>query len=422
MTNLLKTTLKSFASLVLTTCLLFTGCNSSDAPSENPTTPPKGTPTPTQTTQDLTPEETKITTPDNICYSIADPVTVNNMSIYLIHGEDTIKDDFLTLNETLENKQVTIKETSNVSELLVSNSSDKPVFIQAGEIIKGGKQDRTFAYDFIVPPNSRELKITTHCVESNRWAQRGRESVGTFNSSKMALNNSNRSNAQHLQLQETVWQDVADVQTTLRSNLDTNVKDARSATSMQLTLENKKLKKESGEYESKYKDLLKDKKNVIGYALTVNGKIVNIDIYANSQLFRKLWDKNLKSSIVEAIIKSGDKKKYEEVSVKEIEKTITGAPQKKTGSKHVNKETSIEEYQETNRGNIQTIYGKKRIHNYYYNCEKPKNSSKQMVPQGNRQRLQLQNNEPVQQLENLPVQQENNNETPDNDEENNTRE
>src|SRR5687768_12030165 len=89
-------------------------------------------------------------------YRIDEPAIYKNLAVFLIHGEDQAGvGDILTLQEAMAKDVLVVHETSNVNELLVENrSSQFDVFIQAGDIVKGGKQDRVLAVDVIVPPNS----------------------------------------------------------------------------------------------------------------------------------------------------------------------------------------------------------------------------------------------------------------------------
>jgi hypothetical protein len=72
---------------------------------------------------------------------LSGPHTVDNLTLFFIHGPDTLKGDYLTLQEAMRDKKVIVHETENVNELAVENVSDKAVYIQSGEIVKGGKQD-----------------------------------------------------------------------------------------------------------------------------------------------------------------------------------------------------------------------------------------------------------------------------------------
>ena len=107
------------------------------------------------------------------------------MAIYLIHGKDVIRrTKFLTLQEALTQKQIIVHETGNVQQLEVENvSADFEVFIQVGDIVKGGKQDRVLSFDMLVPPRSGRVSIAACCVESGRWRQRGGEDARQFSES-----------------------------------------------------------------------------------------------------------------------------------------------------------------------------------------------------------------------------------------------
>src|SRR5262245_50308170 len=86
-------------------------------------------------------------------WTVSEPFTHQNLAVYLIRGKDVIPGKkFLTLQEALEQKKAIVHETGNVNQLAVENvSADFEVFIQAGDIVKGGQQDRVLAYDLVVP-------------------------------------------------------------------------------------------------------------------------------------------------------------------------------------------------------------------------------------------------------------------------------
>src|SRR5438046_116 len=91
--------------------------------------------------------------------TVSGPFTHANLTIFPIHGKDTVTGrKLLTLQEALEQKKVVVHETSTVNELSVENvADDAEVFIQSGDIVKGGRQDRLLATDLIVPPKSGKV-------------------------------------------------------------------------------------------------------------------------------------------------------------------------------------------------------------------------------------------------------------------------
>src|SRR5687768_7742861 len=96
---------------------------------------------------------------------ISGPYTEGNLSIFFLHGKDQLAGKkILTLDEALKARKVVVHETKNVSELSIENVSDQEVFVQAGDIVKGGQQDRTLALDMLIPPKSGKLPVNSFCV------------------------------------------------------------------------------------------------------------------------------------------------------------------------------------------------------------------------------------------------------------------
>src|SRR5439155_26751512 len=88
-------------------------------------------------------------------YRLEGPFTHGNLSVFLIHGQDRIKGQtFITLQEALIQKKVIVRETREVNELSIENVSGEEVYVQSGDIVKGGQQDRMMAVDLILPPRS----------------------------------------------------------------------------------------------------------------------------------------------------------------------------------------------------------------------------------------------------------------------------
>src|SRR5262249_5097413 len=174
-----------------------------------------------------------------LALQLAGPFTHENLTIFLIRGDDQMKGrKFLTLDEALEQKKVVVHETKNVNELAIENTSNDEVFIQAGDIVKGGQQDRLIAVDLIVPPKSGKVPLASFCVEAGRWAQREGEAAEQFGSSKSSAPSKDLKLAARVaRSQRGVWDNVAMAQKKLSDNVGADVKAAKSETSLQLSLE-----------------------------------------------------------------------------------------------------------------------------------------------------------------------------------------
>src|SRR5262249_14822012 len=92
---------------------------------------------------------------------LSGPYAHGNLTVFLIHGPDRVKGkNFLTLDEALGQKKAVVHETKSVNELAIDNlSADQEVFIQAGDIVKGGQQDRVLSYDLVVPAGTRNMPL-----------------------------------------------------------------------------------------------------------------------------------------------------------------------------------------------------------------------------------------------------------------------
>ena len=118
---------------------------------------------------------------------ISGPHTHENLSIYFLHGTSKKGPVPLTLGEAMAGGHVIVHETGDVQRLMIENTSDKEVFVQAGDIVKGGRQDRVLTISLVLPPKSGKLPIGAYCVEQGRWARRGIESTRKFSSSTASL-------------------------------------------------------------------------------------------------------------------------------------------------------------------------------------------------------------------------------------------
>lgn len=257
---------------------------------------------------------------------ITGPAVHENLAVYFIHGASAPGPVPLTLQEALETGAVHILETGAVNELKIENTGDDDVFIQSGDIVKGGKQDRVLRMSFVLPPKSGEVPLAAFCVEHGRWSARGNESVATFSSAaeampsrkaKLAMRAPRTTAAVNPERQQEVrgeaygggvyarqrevWDSVSKTQSRLSEELAATVASPRSATSLQLSLENKRLKEARTAYTKALQSLGEEKGDIVGYVFAVNGRVSSADVYPSNALFRKMWAKQLNAGITEAI-------------------------------------------------------------------------------------------------------------------------
>ncbi|MGO9170476.1 MAG: ARPP-1 family domain-containing protein [Rhodomicrobium sp.] len=261
---------------------------------------------------------------------ISGPFTHGNLAIYFVHGGNAPGPVPLTLQEAMAKGTVRVIETGSVNELRIENSGDEDVYIQSGDIVKGGRQDRVLTVSFVLPQKSGEVPVASYCVEHGRWSARGGENAALFASSaeslpsreaKLAMKapapagiEPQRSGtagqayyaaAETSQRQRAVWDEVAKTQYKLSAGVNAPVASPASATSLQLSLENEKLTGLRAEYTK----ALEDKAaagDIVGLVFAVNGRINSADIYPSNGLFRKMWAKLLTASVTEAVGERSD--------------------------------------------------------------------------------------------------------------------
>src|SRR5215471_5351324 len=228
------------------------------------------------------------TTPAPEGTRISGPVTHENLTVYFIHGPSAAGKVPLTLEEALAKRVVQVRETGNVNQLEIENLGGDEVFIQSGDIVKGGQQDRTLMVSLVLPPKSGRVPIASFCVEQGRWTARGREDVKNFSAStasvpsremKLAMKapkpapvaEPGRGGSTYAPAADTgarqseVWDGVRKMQNKLSGNLGGTVNSAQSSSSLQLALESEKVVDAQRAYVNALKRAGEADGDIVGY-------------------------------------------------------------------------------------------------------------------------------------------------------------
>ncbi|MBX7221998.1 MAG: hypothetical protein K1Y36_18750 [Blastocatellia bacterium] len=302
--------------------------------------------------------------------TLTGPFTYQNLTIYLIHGPDTLPGKtFLTLQEAFTQNKIVVYETGSVNQLEVENLSEQEdIYIQSGEIVKGGKQDRALAFDLIVPPKSGRMPITSFCVEHGRWTQRGSETVTRFSSSTEILSTKEqRLAAKQQNSQAEVWNQVSANQQQLSENVGQSVQSGSSPTSLQLTLESPEVKAAIEGYISTLQGIATNRTDTIGFAFAINGKMNSADVFASHDLFVKLWPKLLKGAAVEAYSNYQKGAKFAVLPREAIQKSLTEAEQGQSSEKTITSRVTMITRETEKNVCFETVDGKTKrpVHRNY---------------------------------------------------------
>ena len=321
-----------------------------------------------------------------------------NLQVYFINGENRGQDaEYLPLAEAMEKGIARVNETGEVSNLTIENLSETEyVFVNAGDIVKGGRQDRYLVNSLIVPPNSGKIDLASFCVEAGRWSQRGRESAAHFSASKFTAPSSDiKLAAQYHMKQSLVWDGVAQSRAFYRiaitggsaattspqvaSNptlpgipgnpnptvvdpvaglpvaalraLEVSLAELQSqqaalstidsSSSLQLALENPKVQVLVKEYADHMDRQLATQKNPVGFAVAINGKVVSADIYGQANLFKALWPKLINGAATEAVAKYDKNTEVKRLKQADFEAFLTNGKQESSVNKTLNEQTRL---------------------------------------------------------------------------------
>ncbi|MDH3584424.1 MAG: hypothetical protein OER86_09435, partial [Phycisphaerae bacterium] len=236
--------------------------------------------------------------PPVAAYRVSGPYTHQNLAVFVLHSDRRDDRDFLTLDEGLRRGliKVTEKQDAEVRELLIENRSDKPCYIQEGDRLKGGKQDRTIYASIVIKPRSGAVALPSFCIEQSRWrkGQSGDQFQATGNAALSPK--SVRLAAKVGKDQSKVWKEVAKTKMAYAQALQA----ANKTSSLNEALDSPELTKAAAAFQAKLESIHARHGDAVGVAFAVNGKIEEISIYPGNPLLRKVYPRLLQSYAMEA--------------------------------------------------------------------------------------------------------------------------
>lgn len=225
---------------------------------------------------------------------VGDAIVYDNLTLYPIYAKEELKaKDYIVLDQGMDKGWVRVVETDgegDVNQLTFENKSKKPLFLLAGEMIVGGKQDRIIGKNTIVAPRATET-VPVFCVEHGRWSGRKAE----FTSAGAMAHTELRKKA-NFSDQSEVWSEVSskNAKRKLENGTDTYRGVAQSASVV----------KSIAGYQKAFAGKLGklgDKERQIGFVVALGGKVVAIETFGSPKLFKKFEQKLLRSYYVEAL-------------------------------------------------------------------------------------------------------------------------
>lgn len=247
----------------------------------------------------------------------------------------------------------------DVGTLMVVNRSEKSLYLMPGQIIVGGKQDRTIAQETFIPPGDEPVSLDVFCVEQGRWSGRSTaetvdllacpsDETGTTDTAKAGqgqfvatvgnLNKSSRLALQASQDQHEVWRRVAEENAKSGAAMASN---AFTSNYVQTDIVEK-----LDPYIAAIAQPVAERQRVVGVIVAVNGKPEAMDVFESTPLFLKLWPTLLKSYALDAANAATEEDAKEPCSVEQATAFLREAveagveEQRSEGDVHLAKRTS----------------------------------------------------------------------------------
>lgn len=276
---------------------------------------------------------------EGVTYRVSVPHTHENLAVYLLHTDKQDPREFITLDEGLKSGEVKVteKQSEQVNELLIENTSAKHLFLHEGDRVRGGKQDRTIFTSFVIAPKSAAQPLPSFCIEHNRWTEgaNGRQFDATSNAALAPKGV--RAAAKVSKNQGEVWDNVANE----KENASRNLAAPNTNSSLNETLDAPKIKAISDACAKALSSTIESSEDAVGLAIAINGKIEEVDIYPNHAVLKKISPRLLESYAVQAAQVKKDAQKVQPLEAKAISEFIASGSEKNKREETINAGNSL---------------------------------------------------------------------------------
>lgn len=193
---------------------------------------------------------------------------------------------YWTMDEAHQNGNLGIEDSGRVPEVIIHNRSRRRVFLMAGEVVTGGKQNRMIRQDVVIPTGER-VRVPVYCVEKGRWEGEATDMKARGTMTPPGL----RLRAAQDAKQEDVWKEISESARKLSVQSKTE--------NLQSFYEEGKIRRQLDEYQRAFRPIWR--LQPIGIVVCRFGRIVGAEIFGGSYLFSRLQHKVLDSYILDRL-------------------------------------------------------------------------------------------------------------------------
>ena len=219
------------------------------------------------------------------------PHSYRGLTVYpLLPRERAPRRDLLTLDEALSRGQLVIREKDEgrVGEVRVRNDARRPVFLMTGEIILGGRQNRILRDDVLLPAESGFIDVGVYCGEQDRWQGKHARFDSGGNLSAPGL----RQMAAEAATQDRIWGEI--------DGQLSRAKVAAPTRSYQQVYEDGDVRRELDRCVAEFRRFARPE--TVGCIVASRGGILGCDLFADADLFARLWPKICRSYAMDVVL------------------------------------------------------------------------------------------------------------------------
>ena len=297
---------------------------------------------------------------DEGVFEVAGPFSHENLTVFLLNGNEQDDRDFITLDQGLKDNVVKVSEQgqAQVNQLEIDNQSDQYLFLQEGDRVVGGQQDRIIITSLVIPPHSGKMPLPSFCVEAGRW-----HGSGQFHYAMNAAlaPKDVREASKVVGQQSVVWESVRGIKHV--AGTSTAVNAPNTNTSLTETLDSPQVKKLSDACAEALKGILDEHPRAVGVVIAVNGKIEEVNVYPNQKVLSQLYPRLLQSYALQAALAKNEASPEKAVAVADVRTFMTERKeQAETSKREVNGDNTLMLCPCDGKVECETAYAGKVVH------------------------------------------------------------
>ena len=230
------------------------------------------------------------------------PIAAGRLTFFPVSRRGGSLPAMLTMAEAIDRGHLRVEELDapEVERARFVNRGETPIFLMAGEVITGGRQNRTLAGDAIVGPRSSAV-LPLYCVQKGRWTG-GKD----FDGPPLVAPQAVRERAAQKAGQDEVWSEVARA----NARLGAAPADGDLSVAIRRPENARRLDELCRQVEARLPA------SAIGVVVACEGTIVGADLFGSSDLMARMRRKVLHSHFSQYGLDGGSARGVDQLEVR----------------------------------------------------------------------------------------------------------